>query len=323
MSETRFELKVGIFIALALVVLAALMVNFSKGVSFFTPTYQLNLKTLNVGGIKSNAGVLMAGVAIGNVSTAELAPDGKSVILRLRILRKFQIRSDAVFIIEQSGFLGDQYVAVYPRSQTNQFLSDGSVVDCQEPFNIQEVARSAAGFITRIDDTVKKLDAAIARVDRIVLSEETLTNLAITVRNLRETSEGAVQVVRKVDNVISTNSPSVGATLSNLSRFSEKLNDLSDQLSATVATNGNKLAGAMSTLEHASQTADSLLTDVQAGKGLAGGLLRDEAMKADMKSMVANLTSLSSNLNKYGLLYKPRPTNLTPATNSFPYPGKR
>lgn len=107
MSETRFELKVGIFIALALMVLAALMVNFSKGVSFFTPTYHLNLKTLNVGGIKSNAGVLMAGVAIGNVSTAELAPDGKSVILRLRILRKFQIRNDAVFVIEQSGFLGE------------------------------------------------------------------------------------------------------------------------------------------------------------------------------------------------------------------------
>ncbi|MBC8001090.1 MAG: MCE family protein [Opitutaceae bacterium] len=323
MSETRFEIKVGIFIAIALVILAALMVNFSKGVSFFTATYHLNLRTLNVGGIKADAGVLMSGVPIGNVSLAELAPDGKSVILRLRILRKFQIRNDAVFIIEQSGFLGDQYVAVYPKGQTNEFLPDGAVVDCEEPFNIQEVARSAAGFITRMDDTVKKLDQAITRVDRLVLNEETLTNLAITVRNLREASESAMQVVRKVDTVISTNSPSVGITLSNLSQFSERLNDLSDQLSATVATNGAKLAGAMSNLEHASQTADSLLTDVQAGKGLAGGLLRDESMKMDMKNMVANLTTLSSNLNKYGLLYKPRPTNLAPATNSFPYPGKR
>lgn len=323
MSENKFELKVGIFILIALVILAGLMVNFSKGVSFFTPTYHLNLRTLNVGGIKANASVLMSGVPIGNVSVAELAPDGKSVILRLRVLRKFQIRNDAVFVIEQSGFLGDQYVAVYPRNQTNAFLPDGAVVNCQEPFNIQEVARSAAGFITRMDDTVKKLDQAITRVDQMALNEETLTNLAATIRNLRQTSEGAMQVVRNVDNVISTNSPSVGATLSNLSRFSEKLNDLSGQLSATVATNGTKLAGAMSSLEHASKTADSLLTDVQAGKGLAGGLLRDESMKADMKDLVANLTLLSGNLNKYGLLYKPRPANLTPATNSFPYPGKR
>ena len=323
MSENRFEFKVGIFILIALTVLAGLMVNFSKGVSFFTATYHLNLRTLNVGGIKANAGVLMSGVLIGNVALAELAPDGKSVILRLRVLKKFQVRSDAVFVIEQSGFLGDQYVAVYPRSQTNAFLADGAEVSCQEPFNIQEVARSAAGFITRIDDTVKKLDEAIARVDRIVLNEGTLTNLAITIRNLRETSEGALQVVHTVDAVITTNSPSVAATLSNLSRFSETLNSLADQLSATAATNGMKLSGTMSNLEHASQTADALLTDVQAGKGLAGGLLRDDSMKADMKNMVANFTSLSSNLNKYGLLYKPRPTNLTPATNSFPYSGKR
>ena len=144
MNAPRFELKVGIFITVALTILAALMVNFSKSVSLFTPTYQLSLRAANVGGIKTSAGVLMSGVPIGNVASVDLAPNGKSVILHLRLLAKFKIRRDAEFIIEQSGFLGDQYVAVYPSGRdTDAFLADGALVDCQEPFNVQEAARAA------------------------------------------------------------------------------------------------------------------------------------------------------------------------------------
>ena len=64
------------------------------------------------------------------------------------------------------------------------------------------------------------------------------------------------------------------------------------------------------------------LADVEAGKGLAGGLLRDESLKTDMKSLMSNLTMLSSNLNKYGLLYKPPQVKTTSGTKAFPYEGK-
>ena len=49
------------------------------------------------------------------------------------------------------------------------------------------------------------------------------------------------------------------------------------------------------------------MVDLQGGKGLAGFLLRDEQTKGQMAVLLTNLVTLSSNLNKYGLLYKPKP----------------
>ena len=51
---------------------------------------------------------------VGTVSGMQLAPDGKSVTIILRIYQDYQIHKDARFVIEQSGFLGDQYVAIMP-----------------------------------------------------------------------------------------------------------------------------------------------------------------------------------------------------------------
>ena len=66
MSPKRLEWKVGLFVLVCLVLLGVLVLNFSKGLTFFTPTYTLHLKTANVGGIKREASVLMAGVQVGN-----------------------------------------------------------------------------------------------------------------------------------------------------------------------------------------------------------------------------------------------------------------
>jgi hypothetical protein len=131
-----------------------------------------------VGGLKERAGVLLAGVEVGSVSTINLADDGKSVTILLSIYKNFKIYHDARFVIEQAGFLGDQYVSVIPTTNMLPLLTNGADVNCQEPFNLQEVARSASGFIERIDETAKKLDASVSDLQRVVLNEQTLTNFS-------------------------------------------------------------------------------------------------------------------------------------------------
>ena len=64
---------------------------------------------------------------------------------RLKIDSRYPLRQDARFVIEQSGFLGDQHVAIYPQSTTTPLLEPGSEVPCEQPFNLQEAARSATG----------------------------------------------------------------------------------------------------------------------------------------------------------------------------------
>src|SRR5690242_2327958 len=115
MNKSRLEWKVGLFVFVGLVLLAVLMLKFSKGTTFLRgATYTILLRAANVGGLKVRSQVLMAGVQIGTVSDIRLAPSGTTVTISLRLFSQYAIHKDARFGIEQSGFLGDQYVAIIP-----------------------------------------------------------------------------------------------------------------------------------------------------------------------------------------------------------------
>ena len=204
MEKSRLELKVGLFVAIGLVLLAVLLVQFSKGTSLFRGTYSLKLHAVNVGGLKMKSGVLLSGVQVGTVSQIQLAPDGKSVTITLKVYKNFPIYHDARFVIEQAGFLGDQFVAVIPTTNAPPVLADGAEVNCQEPFNLQEVARSAAGFIQRLDGTAKKLDAAVTDLRAQVLNAQTLASFGTSITNLRVFTEQAIDAVKGINGIVAS-----------------------------------------------------------------------------------------------------------------------
>jgi len=320
MTQKRLEWKVGLFVFLCLALLGLLVVYFSKGLTYFTPTYTLRLKTTNVGGIKKEAAVLMAGVPVGNVTDAVLSPEGTNVTVFLKILARHRIHRDAVFTIDSMGFLGDQYVAIIPARNEAPVLRDGDEVQCREPFNLQEVARSAVGFIHRIDETAKKMDSALSRMEERILSEETLTNLSASVSNFRRVSERALTAVDNIDRVVLSNTLPLSVASSNLALFSDQLNDLAARFHQVLNTNQDDLAAAVKNIESSSQIVKSLLSDLQAGKGLAGRMLRNDELSAGASQLVSNLNVLSSNLNRHGLLWRPKKTE---ARRPSPlYPGR-
>src|SRR5689334_4063832 len=157
MNDSRLALKVGLFVLIALTVLGALLLVFSKGSSLLTPTYTLRLQAENVGGLKSRSAVLISGVEVGHVAGTQLSPDGKTVTIVLRIEKKYRIHRDALFVVEQIGLLGDQYVVVHPRANAAPVLNDGDEVRCESPFNLQAVARTTVGFIERVDEATKMI----------------------------------------------------------------------------------------------------------------------------------------------------------------------
>lgn len=324
MSQSRIEWKVGGFVAIGLVLLALLVLNFSKGLSLLKPSYGVRLKTTSVGGIKEKAAVLLAGVTVGSVSHVELAPDSKSVIIFLRIYSKHDIPGDALFNIEAQGFLGDQYVSIAPTANERPPLpKDGSAErECRAPFNIQDAARDALGLIQRLDQAAQKIDVAVDRVNKNVLSEATLTNFAALVLNFRAFSDHlgeqaravteraiavtdqaavlekrAMVTLDRVDILLSTNTVPIQLAVSNVLRFSEQLNKVAADLQDTVGSNRPSFQAALRNLETATAQVTNLLGDVHSGRGLAGALIKDEALARNFKQLSADLPAISGQIN--------------------------
>jgi len=319
MEKSRLELKVGLFVLIGLALLAVLIIQFSKGTSIFRGTYDLRLHANNVGGLKPRAGVLLAGVQVGNVSDINLAGDGKSVTILLKIYKEYKIYRDARFVIEQAGFLGDQFVSVIPTANTDRLLVNGDEVDCQEPFNLQEVARSASGFLQRIDETAKKLDASISDLQRVVLNGQTLTNFSVAVVNMRAVSEQAFGTVSNINGIIATNGSQINLAVSNVLVFSQQLNHLADSANGVLAANSTEISNAVQNVESSTEVLKKVMNDLQSGKGLAGTLLQNEQLATNVQTIANNLAIASSNLNRLGLWHflwhrEPARTNESPAS---------
>jgi phospholipid/cholesterol/gamma-HCH transport system substrate-binding protein len=301
MEKSRLEIKVGLFVFIGLALLAALLIQFSKSTSLWRGSYELHLRAANVGGIKQRAGVLLAGVQVGSVAAIRLAPDGKSVTIDLKIYNEFPIYHDARFVIEQSGFLGDQYISVIPMANTPPMLANNDTVDCQSPFNLQQVARDAAGFIQRMDETAKKLDESVTDLRTQVLNAQTLAGFGAAITNMKAFTAQALDTVRDINAIIDTNGAQVGLAASNAVLFSTELLQLADSARAALATNSANIGAATKNFTDTSAVLKQLAADLQAGKGLAGTVLQNQELATNVQAIAANLSITSSNLNRLGL----------------------
>lgn len=327
MSQSRIEIKVGIFVLIGLLMLGGLTLLFSRSTAFYKSYYELRLISANVGGIKPGAKVLMRGVQVGSVSSTRLNEGGKNVTIFFKIESQYKLYSDAKFEIETSGFLGDQFIAIYPTKDLGELLVNHSEVLARDPFNMQEAVAVATEMIMKISETTTNLNAAVSDVRRMVLSEQKLSTLGNSLDRLDSITTEAQTAMTRLNAIVSDNTTPVATAVSNLNVFTAQLpplanqaNTLANQASALVASNGAELSIAIKNLEIASASLTNMMADLQAGHGAAGRLLRDEQLAANLSAVAHNLSVTTSNLNTrglWGIMWKqktPAPAKATTST---------
>jgi uncharacterized phage infection (PIP) family protein YhgE len=125
-------------------------------------------------------------------------------------------------------------------------------------------------------------------------------------------------MAQSADDLIVSNTPSVNTAVANLRSFSERLNLMAGDLDRLVTSNRPAVNEAIQNLRDTSASVKQVAADLEAGKGLAGGLLKDEEMKAQSAALISNANAMAaafsefgSNLNQRGIwsmLWKPKHT---------------
>ena len=319
MNEKKFAGRVGLFVFAGIVLIAALMLNFSRGVGTFKSKYEIKMRARNAAGLVPRAAVSLSGVQIGNVKSVELDRKSKSVIVRLTILKEFPLHNDSKFVIEQRGVLGDQFVDISPGSPDAPWLKGGDEVNGVEPFNLLATAESADKLLKQFDQLGATVGEAITRLNNQVLDARTLSNLSMTIENFQAVPAHMVGLIDNASGVISNAGPTLTLSLTNLLAFSSKLEKVAMEVDETILTNRMELNESMKNLRDATASLKQMMAELQSGKGLAGGLLKDEPMRAQFALTVSNLSVVSSNLARYGLFGTPKPPrNIVPPS----YTGK-
>src|SRR3954466_11961676 len=107
-QDRSLELKVGIFVAIGLTILAALVVQFGRLGEGFKNYYGITVHFPDASGLLKGSDVLLGGAKIGHVSGPPgLVASGRGVDVPLRIFDYAKISTGSVITVGSSGLLGD------------------------------------------------------------------------------------------------------------------------------------------------------------------------------------------------------------------------
>ena len=225
MSGGRLEFKVGLFVIVLLGLAAVMSIKFSETGFGLRETYSLTLRTSNAGTIIRDSPVLMSGVKIGYVDSFDLTEDGSEVLINVELYPEYSkvVREGVTFRIKSTGFLGDQFIGVFPGETLGAELAEGTEHPCESPFDVEQVGQKVSGLIERVDGAVEKIDLLVGNVNTNLLSSNSVENITAAIAEFRLTSEKLNQISTKVDGLITTNGPALTAGVAELSGFAKEL----------------------------------------------------------------------------------------------------
>ncbi|MDN4520838.1 MULTISPECIES: MCE family protein [Mycolicibacterium] len=144
--DRRMKIQLALFTVIALMAMGVMGVHFMKlpaklfGVGRYTVTVQLP----QAGGLYSGGNVTYRGTEVGRVEAVRLTPGGVDAVLSLK--SGIDVPSDLRAEVHSQSAIGEQYVALLPRSGDARPLRDGDVItpaDTSVPPNVNTLLADA------------------------------------------------------------------------------------------------------------------------------------------------------------------------------------
>ncbi len=140
MNRSTIDLWVGIFVTIgfgAIVVLALKVGNLTTLNA--APTYQLEARFDNIGGLKLRAPVKAAGVVVGRVSNVRLDPKTYEAIVSINVETGYEFSKDTIASILTSGLLGEVYMGLETGGDTQMLASGGRIGKTQSAVVLEKL----------------------------------------------------------------------------------------------------------------------------------------------------------------------------------------
>lgn len=152
MKQRSIYISVGIFVTLGFISLLFLAVKVSGVNQFYRaePEYVFEAEFQNIGGLKPQAKVSLAGVTIGRVSAIRLDEQAYSAIATIEIFDNIvKIPDDSRLSIITAGLLGDSYLSFSP-GFSESFISDGDLLDVSQTISAVVLEDLISKFVSQM-----------------------------------------------------------------------------------------------------------------------------------------------------------------------------
>jgi len=140
------ELFVGLFLVLAIGVLAVLAIQVS-GLSLNSAdkTYKIYAEFDDIGGLTVRAKVALAGVTIGRVSKISLDKKTYTALVEMKIDKNVNnLTTDSNASIQTAGLLGEKFISISVGAAKSYLQNGDTIFDTQSALNLEKLISNFA-----------------------------------------------------------------------------------------------------------------------------------------------------------------------------------
>ena len=315
------QVRVGIFVLIAIAVLIFLVLNASGDINPFSRKLHLRARFGDANGLREGSEVRLAGVRVGKVERIVLlepspVPDAPRVEAQMTIDATIdgrpaseRIRTDSQAQQGSPSLLGNEMlINITPGSAVGQPIADGAILPASSSNTVNDFATSGTDLAQRlsklsdeISGIVQEVKEGEGTVGRLFTDEALYNNLNATIREtedvMKELRSGRGSAGRFI------NDP---ALYNNANEIAVQMKAIADDLRAGRGTAGKLLTDdefyvrINRTADRLDKSVDSInlvIADVNAGRGTLGKLIRDEQIYNDARAAIARFNTTAERID--------------------------
>jgi phospholipid/cholesterol/gamma-HCH transport system substrate-binding protein len=262
------QLKVGVLIVIAIIILAFAAVRLGQAGNLFGKRFQLVSFVANASGLRIGGPVTVAGQLAGTIKDIQFLPPDLDTTRNLKLLlevdRKLtdQVRADSRAKIKTMGLLGDKVFDISVGTPRYRTLHEGDTLVIAPSIDYEAVVQQASGAISEVVGLTRDLKKVTGGITR---GEGTLGQL-VTNRQLYDQLNGTLARTSALMSRLENPRGTIGRLLEDPQLYYS--------LNRTVAS------------------ADTIIRQITAGNGSVGKLMRDDTLYVHLVSVVSRADSL-------------------------------
>ena len=300
-KNLRQEIKIGLFLAIGLVILAVfIFVVGDISTLFERKGYILYTHFDSVAGLEKKTVVRMAGVKVGAVEEINLR--GNKAEVAMNINPDIEISRDSRATLASLGLLGEKYIEITP-GEEEDIVQPGGTIGSLPPVSFDQLGIILSSVGDDIKSTSKAMRELLGEGEARVNIKEILQNLSSVSAELRA---AIVESKPNITRSLEKSAQAIDTFDQNVRAISEDLDELILLLKETVEENRGGLKGNLEGIKDLiSRTEDALkslseaLEKINKGEGTLGKLIEDPSLYEKAENTINRVQDIISPVSSF------------------------
>ncbi len=301
-DQMTLNLKVGIFVLIALLVFIIFIFALGGEGSFFKKRYILQTSFTNTAGLSEGAAVRLSGVRIGGIKNIQFPenPDNNFIIVTMEVSEEGirRVGSDAVATIRTEGLLGDKYIEIL--KGTTKLPEKIPYVVQIKSYTPPELEK-LLGQSEELVDNVTSISESLDQIVKAFGKQANIENISKSIASLKRTLEGieseqkySQNTLNKIDDAVTSLNNLLteikkGNGVLNALLYDKNLKGKIDQTIASLNSAAQEIGGDNGIVVDLKKTMSNLREiseRLEGGEGTLGALINDPTLYDEVKGLV-------------------------------------